>query len=78
MVSSALSMFVSYNYPEYSVHDVRLVKGETHSNVIFDLVVPTKSKTDTKVVVASIKEEIKRINEKYNVVLKVETSFSGR
>ena len=78
MVSSALSMFISYNYPDYSVHDVRLVKGETHSNVIFDLVVPAKSKTDVKTVVASIKEEIKRINGKYNVVIKVETSFSGR
>lgn len=77
MVSNALTEFVSNNYPNYSVHDVRLVKGETHSNVIFDLVVPIKSKNDNKQVVDSIKEEIKRINEKYNVVIKVETSFSG-
>lgn len=26
--------------PEYSIHDFRIVKGSTHTNVVFDMVIP--------------------------------------
>lgn len=26
--------------PEYSIHDFRIVRGSTHTNVVFDMVIP--------------------------------------
>lgn len=42
-----------------SVHDFRMVKGPTHTNVIFDLVVPYGKEYDPERIVKDIKEEIK-------------------
>lgn len=71
-----IKLIVSALNSKYSVHDVRLVKGETHSNVIFDLVITSDCKNQNEVV-AQIKKQIKAIDEKYNAVIKVEFSFSG-
>ena len=27
--------------PEYNIHDFRIVKGNTHTNVVFDCVIPS-------------------------------------
>ena len=56
-----------------SVHDFRMVKGPTHTNVIFDLVVPYGKEYDPERIVKDIKEEIK--NEmvgKYYAVIRID------
>ena len=44
--------------PEASIHDFRTVIGQTHTNLIFDLVLPFDVKQDTSVIVESVKSAI--------------------
>lgn len=47
---------------ELEPHDVRVVPGHTHTNLIFDVVVPFKYKMTDSEVKAAISEEIKKIH----------------
>lgn len=44
--------------PEATIHDFRTVIGQTHTNLIFDLVLPFDIKEDPQVLVESLKREI--------------------
>lgn len=57
-------------------HDFRVVEGATHTNVIFDLVVPfnySQSYSDLK---ERITSNFKELDEKYRLVINVENSFT--
>jgi len=57
-----------------SFHDLRIVTGKTHTNVIFDIVVPVKFKDSAKVL-KGLKKEIKTINPTYNCVINVDCDY---
>mgnify|MGYP000485442416 FL=1 len=42
-----------------SVHDFRMVKGPTHTNVIFDLVIPYGKDYEPEKIVKDLKQKIK-------------------
>lgn len=64
---------------EISMHDFRVVVGQTHTNLIFDVVLNYSCKADEKDVVASIEREIKKLSPDYNAVINVDRSFvSGK
>ncbi len=58
-----------------SYHDFRMVKGYTHSNLIFDIVVPFDCKYDEKEIKAMIRKEIKKIDEKYEIVINFDKDY---
>lgn len=58
-----------------SIHDFRMVKGPTHTNLIFDLVVPFDFKISDKDILDTVKTLISEHNETYFVVATVEKSF---
>ena len=60
---------------EISFHDLRLVAGPTHVNVLFDVVVPPIKGLDGKSVVEELKKAIKNVDEKYFLVVKVDNSY---
>ena len=60
---------------EISMHDFRVVVGQTHTNLIFDVVLNYSCKADEKDVVASIEREIKKLSPEYNAVINVDRSF---
>ena len=65
-----VSLLIKEINPEVSFHDFRMVKGETHTNVLFDCVIPYNNEKKTKMLFRErITEEIKRINPKYNVII---------
>ena len=45
--------------PEATIHDFRTVIGQTHTNLIFDLVLPFDLKEEPAMIVESIKSAIK-------------------
>ncbi|WP_443770374.1 cation diffusion facilitator family transporter [Anaerostipes sp.] len=45
--------------PDLSIHDFRMVKGPTHTNVIFDLLIPYGKKYQQEKVVEDIKKKVK-------------------
>lgn len=60
---------------EYSFHDFRMVNGETHKNLIFDLVVPFDKNNDTTKILNDIMAAFKKYDESLNVVVTLEHSF---
>ncbi|MGN1202277.1 MAG: cation diffusion facilitator family transporter [Eubacterium sp.] len=60
---------------KYTFHDFKMVKGPTHTNLIFDLVVPhDKNKTSTQIL-NELKEKFNETDETINLVVTVEHSF---
>lgn len=61
---------------DVSIHDFRMVEGPTHTNVIFDAVIPHKYKYTETQVEEMIKEDIASITEgDYRAVVKIEYSY---
>lgn len=60
---------------ELRIHDFRMVEGETHTNLIFDVVVPHKFRLTEKELVALIGKAVKTIDEKYEVVVNVDRAY---
>lgn len=60
---------------DYNFHDFKMVKGPTHTNLIFDLVVPyDKSKNNTQIL-NDVREKFKEADETINLVVTVEHSY---
>ena len=70
----AQKIIKGYN-DEYSFHDFRLVNGETHKNLIFDLVIPFDKNNDTTKILNDIMALFKQYDDKINVVITIEHSF---
>ena len=61
--------------PEVSMHDFRMVSGDTHTNLIFDVVLPKKCKLCEKELKEKISSEIKRRNGEYRAIIHVDRSY---
>jgi len=59
-----------------SMHDFRVVMGHTHSNLIFDVVVPIGCTMAESEIVRKIEEEIKQRDEHLNVVIRLDSSYT--
>lgn len=58
-------------------HDFRVTKGETHTNIMFDVVVPFDVKLSEKEVYDYLDAEFKKINPYYFLVVKVDRDYTG-
>jgi hypothetical protein len=58
-----------------SIHDFRVVKGSTHNNLIFDVLVPYDCKICNERIQEGIIQEISQIDNKLYVVLTVDRSY---
>lgn len=72
IVSSLLSI-----NKDFSVHDFRVVQGETHTNVIFDLVVPYDCKEKNEIIRRKSTEVIQLIDSKLNPVICIEKPYTN-
>ncbi len=70
----AVKAFMKEHYPDYSIHDFRMVPGETHTNLIFDCVVPMEV-TDLEAVREQITSDIQSAFPGRFAVVTVEHSF---
>ena len=61
--------------PEYSIHDFRVVKSPSHTNLIFDLVIPYGHKQSREKIADLVSQKIKDYNSAYFCVITVEHSF---
>ena len=60
--------------PALRIHDFRFVAGETHTNLIFDVVVPFENKNSDTEIRAEITKNIQKINNTYFAVITVDRS----
>ncbi len=62
--------------PKAAIHDFRIVNGEQHINLIFDLVVPfSYNEKREQELLLKIEEALKKIDERYQVVITIENSY---
>jgi len=57
-------------------HDFRLVKGPTHTNVIFDIAIPFNFRLNDTEIFAHIDGKIKEINENYYTIIQIDKVYS--
>lgn len=63
---------------QLSMHDFRAVSGPTHTNLIFDIIVPFKYKLSDKEIAKKVESEIrKNLGNQYNAVIKVDKPYTG-
>ena len=58
-----------------SIHDFRLVTGPTHTNVIFDAVVPFKFRLSAHEVEQEIQAAVKRLDSSYFAIVQIDKSY---
>ena len=58
-----------------SMHDFRVVKGFTHSNLIFDVVVPFQCKKNDEQIIQEITEKIKEHEQSWNTVITIDRAY---
>ena len=63
--------------PQLSIHDLRLVPGDSHTNVLFDLVFPAGYTGDIDQMLAKMCQFVKEQDPKYCCVVKVEQSYAS-
>lgn len=59
----------------FSFHDFRVIEGKTHTNFIFDLVIPHQYKKENSVILKEIRSIFKEKNPDINLVITIEHSF---
>lgn len=61
---------------KYGFHDFRMVQGPTHTNLLFDLVVPAEERSlSDKQILDAVRESFREKDETINVVARVEHSY---
>lgn len=60
---------------ELTIHDFRMVAGNTHTNLIFDVVVPYTAKMSDDEICAGIKKKISEYNSTYFAVIHVDKDY---
>ena len=76
VLKDKVKQIVSSINSNYSIHDFRVVKGPTHTNLVFDCLLPAGDKSSHEEIKRKIYEEVNKIeNGPYYCVIKVEHSF---
>lgn len=70
----AVKAFMKEHYPDYTIHDFRMVPGKTHTNLIFDCVVPIEE-TDLDSIRKTVTEAVQAAFPDHFAVITVEHSF---
>ena len=60
---------------KYTIHDFRMVSGPTHTNIIFDVVLPADDKSDHEAVKKTIESKIKALDQSYFAIIQIEHSY---
>lgn len=61
--------------PKYSIHDFRIVKGPSHTNLVFDLLLPVDDDREHSDIRKELNEKVRAINPNLNLSIKIEHGF---
>ena len=64
--------------PRITIHDFRMVKGNTHTNLIFDAVVPFDKKLDTAAVKKEIMQRIHEADSTLYAVVEIDRQYAAK
>ena len=60
---------------DYSIHDFRIVTGPTHTNLVFDVLLPADDRSDIEELRKQISDAITNINSTYRCVINFDRSY---
>ncbi len=75
-IKEAVAKIVSDIYTEASIHDFRIVDGPTHTNLIFDAVLPRKSGISEQEFRNMVDGKIKNLDERYFSVISIDRDYT--
>lgn len=61
--------------PRITIHDFRMVPGESHTNLIFDMVVPHDVDLPERELIRKVHDEVLRVHPHYYCVIKIDRSY---
>ena len=61
--------------PEMTIHDFRVVRGPTHTNVIFDAVVPHKCRLTDEEVLQRLRRAVSALDPAYQAVIQIDRAY---
>ena len=61
---------------EATIHDFRIVDGPTHTNLIFDVVLPRKFSLSEQEFKAAVESEVKKADKKYFTVINIDRGYT--
>lgn len=63
---------------DWSIHDLRMTRGESNINIIFDLVIPFEAEQALiKDTIQKIKDDISNADRRYSTVIQIDRDFEG-
>lgn len=74
-LNSKLKRMVADIDERLTVHDLRTVSGPTHTNLIFDVVVPYEVKTPEKEIKQKISDAVKSMSDNYYAVITIDKPY---
>ena len=63
--------------PGMTIHDFRVVRGPTHTNVIFDAVVPAASRADDQQLRDRLARAVRTLDPEYQPVIQLDRAYTG-
>ncbi|MFQ7062863.1 MAG: cation diffusion facilitator family transporter [[Clostridium] leptum] len=76
-IHQKLSSIVRLLDSRVTIHDFRMVKGPTHTNLIFDIVVPHQFRLTDDRVVESLRQAVKALDARYEIVVNVDKAYTA-
>lgn len=67
--------FLSEIHQELSLHDFRIVSGNTHTNIIFDILVPYSVKKNNEDILKELNEKVAQLDGVYYLVITFDRAF---
>ncbi len=64
-------------HPSLSIHDLRIVVGVTHTNLIFDCVLPFGVDLEPDALKAQLREEIAKVDPSYRCVITIDRDYAA-
>lgn len=64
--------------PRITIHDFRMVPGQTHTNLIFDAVIPFDERLTRQQVAERVRQMVSEMEGDYRAVVKVENSYVSK
>lgn len=59
----------------YSIHDFRIVSGSTHTNLIFDVLIPSSDERNHDELIEEIEKKVQEVNKTYYCVIQIDHSY---
>ena len=75
-IRARVNSIVNTLFSDLTIHDLRVVTGPTHTNIIFDIVVPYGYKMKIQNIKDSIEDEIKQIDPSYCTVINIDRPYA--